>query len=96
MKKALFAYLFIFMISISTLYSTTQKTFSIDSSEWKAAAALCMSAGVLPPSSVSPTTGEEILNALGRIDEARLTENEKAMLERLREKLDWTPMLNTE
>lgn len=96
MKKTLFTCLFVLMISISTLYSTTQKTFSIDSSEWKAAAALCMSAGVLPPSSVSPTTGEEILSALNRIDEARLTENEKAMLERLREKLDWTPMLNTE
>ncbi len=96
MRKTLFIFLLISLLFINTLFSSTQKTFTIDSYEWKAAAALCMSAGVLPPSSVSPTTGEEILSALSRINENRLTEDERLMLEKLREKLNWTPMINTE
>ncbi len=94
-KKATMLILILTVLA-ETVFASTQKTFQTDSPEWKAAAALCMSAGVLPPSSVSPTTGEEILSALNRIDEARLTEDEKSMLEKLRKKIDWTPMLDTE
>lgn len=96
MKKKTIALVLILTCITATVFSSTQKTFQTDSIEWKAAAALCMSAGVLPPSSVSPVTGEEILGALDRIDENSLNEDERLMLENLREKLDWTPLFNTE
>ena len=55
-----------------------QKTFSGDSTEYQMAYALCISAGVLPPSSVLPITGAEIAEALSRIPYDKLSLDEKA------------------
>ena len=56
--------------------------------------ALCISAGVLPPSSVLPITGAEIAEALSRIPYDKLSLDEKAAYDDLMGRLEFTPLHN--
>ena len=70
-----------------------QKTFSRDSSEYQATYALCISSGVLPPSSVTPVTGAELAAALSRIPYELLNNAERAVYDELLDSLEYHPLL---
>lgn len=70
-----------------------QKTFSRDSSEYQATYALCISSGVLPPSSVTPVTGAELAAALSRIPYELLNNAERAIYDKLLASLEYHPLL---
>lgn len=71
-----------------------QKIFHGDSDEYRTAYALCIAAGVLPPTSVLPTTGAEIAQALSRIPYDTLSYDEKAAYDDLMSRLVYTPIFD--
>lgn len=83
------------LLLVSAASASDQKTYTTSSPEYRMAYALCVSGGVLPPSSVSPMTGAEIAKALSFIPESRLSDSEEALRQRLLEKLDWKPIVET-
>ena len=95
MKKAISILIILITLIISPLMAANmQKTFSGDSTEYQMAYALCISAGVLPPSSVLPITGAEIAEALSRIPYDKLSLDEKAAYDDLMGRLEFTPLHN--
>lgn len=95
--KRLLVFIQVFFFSYLIVFaSSLQKTYSIDSLEYQTAYALCTSAGVLPPSSVNPTTGAEIASALHRIPEGSLSQKEKELLHKLLEELEWEQIIESE
>ncbi len=95
MKKAISVLIILITLIISPLMAANmQKTFSGDSTEYQMAYALCISAGVLPPSSVLPITGAEIAEALSRIPYDKLSLDEKAAYDDLMGRLEFTPLHN--
>ena len=76
--------------------ASMQKTYQSDSIEYQMAYALCVSAGVLPPSSVNPTTGAEIASALHRIPAGRLGADEQRLLDQLLAELEWNPIIEAD
>lgn len=86
----------VLLFTTSLLFpASMQKPYSVNSPEWKTAAALCMTAGMALPSSVSPVTGEEIAQAVMRIPDDRLLQEERALKEKLLDSLGWKPMFAT-
>lgn len=81
---------------ISGVFGYSMDLYSIDSQEWKVASALCIANGVLPPSSVSPCTEEEILYALSTIPPSKLDVDERSMLEALYATFDSDRVLESE
>ena len=73
-----------------------QKTFHKSDPEYQMTYALCISAGVLPPSQVSPVTGAELAKALSRIDYQRLSLSEKEAYDSLMKKLEYHPILESD
>lgn len=95
MKKAISVLIILITLIISPLMAANmQKTFSGDSTEYQMAYALCISAGVIPPSSVLPITGAEIAEALSRIPYDKLSLDEKAAYDDLMGRLEFTPLYN--
>ena len=96
MKRIIIFTLLIISFCFNLSAISMQKTFSTDSVEYQMAYALCVAGGVVPPSSVNPITGEEILSALQRIPENNLSFEEKAMLEELVSALGWNQIVETD
>ena len=94
MKKTFLTIVLLFSV-LCSLFSSNQRIFYVDSKEYQAAYALCISAGVLPPSSVNPLTGEEIISALNRIPAELLNTEERAILDNLLGTLEWKPIINS-
>lgn len=65
MKKILYISLLLPALIVSQLAASSNEVIYKDSQIWKAAHALCISNGVMPPSSVSPMTGYELKEAIG-------------------------------
>lgn len=93
MKRILLPILLI-LICLSPLFSYSQKTYRVDSEVWQAINALTLSQGVLPPSSVSPVSEEELLGALDRLDIRRLSPGERSLYDEILKKIDSRPLLD--
>lgn len=70
------------------VFSYGLETFSVDSPEWQAAYVLSTEAGVLPPSSVSPVTANELIASLGRISLDQLSADGRDLHARLMARLE--------
>lgn len=92
-KKPILIVLILTLLSFG-LSAGSMRSFTTSSQEWKAASALCISNGVLPPTSVSPMTGSEIEAALARIPESRLDENEKSLRDKIVSRLGLDPVFD--
>lgn len=95
MRKKIFIHIVAVLIFGLSLFASDRKTYLTSSSEYKMAYALCVSAGVLPPSSVSPISASEILTALDRIPPHTLSNGEQDALAALKASLDWKPLFST-
>ena len=95
--KRLFTVLILILLVPSIVFSASmQKTFRSDSIEYQMAYALCVSGGVLPPSSVNPITGAEIASALERIPRTNLSADENEILDQLLDDLGWNQIIESE
>ena len=91
--KKLTAILVLLLVAYLLVGANMQKTYSRQSTEYQTAYALCISAGVLPPSPVTPVTGADLAQSLSRIDKARLTQAERNLYDELMEALEYHPVL---
>ena len=72
----------------SPILALSTKPFNSDSPIYKLAYSLCISNGVNPPTSVSPMTAYEIIDALDNIPLAKLDKDEQNILEFIKKELD--------
>lgn len=93
LKKNTLIAILILVTALSLPAANMQKTYSRQSAEYQSVYALCISAGVLPPTSVTPATGAELAHALSRIEYTQLSASEKALYDSLRESLEYHPVL---
>ena len=91
--KKLTTTLVLMLVACLLVGANMQKTYSRQSTEYQTAYALCISAGVLPPSPVTPVTGADLAQSLSRIDKARLTQAERDLYDELMEALEYHPVL---
>ena len=91
--KKLTAILVLLLVAYLLVGANMQKTYSRQSTEYQTTYALCISAGVLPPSPVTPVTGADLAQSLSRIDKARLTQAERNLYDELMEALEYHPVL---
>lgn len=73
--KKVFSFILLFLICIG-LYATTstQRLFDYDSYEYQLVKSLTAATGVIGPSSATPVSAHELVFALERIDDSRLSE----------------------
>lgn len=93
--KKLLAVLIILTVAFSLGATSLQKSYLKDSVEWKAAEALAIANGYNPPTSVSPATASEVIQAINRISESDLDENEKAFRDSVVSSLTWDPTIES-
>lgn len=91
--KKLTAILVLLLVACLLVGANMQKTYSRQSTEYQTAYALCISAGVLPPSPVTPVTGADLAQSLSRIDKADLTQAERDLYDELMDALEYHPVL---
>ncbi len=91
--KKLTTTLVLMLVACLLVGANMQKTYSRQSTEYQTAYALCISAGVLPPSPVTPVTGADLAQSLSRIDKADLTQAERDLYDELMEALEYHPVL---
>ena len=97
MKKRYFIFSAILILLIQTsLLATSLNLFTTDSDEYKVAYSLCISNGVNPPTVVSPMTGYEIEQALERIPQSRLDNNEQKLYDEIISRLNKDMTFETE
>ena len=66
----------------------SQKHYSYNDDTFQDVLNLCIIAGVTPPSSATPVTGEELLIALERIDRDKLSQKMQNEYDRLKNEID--------
>ena len=93
MKKTALALLLIVLNITIVSAANMQKIYQRDSTEYQSTYALCIASGVLPPSSVTPLTGSELMHALSRIPYENLNQNEKELYNKLISELEYHPVL---
>lgn len=80
----------IVFLTLSLFATNYQKTYLMSDEVWQKTNRLCILNGVLGPTPVSPTTGENILRALRRLDYNRLSPKQQKIYDEIIHELDGT------
>lgn len=90
MKRTILALVALVLITSTLLASNYQKTYLMSDAVWQKTNRLCIMNGVLGPTPVSPTSGENILRALKRLKYNSLSARDKRTYDEVMAELNAT------